>query len=186
MSFGYIHDQKSISKAIRSAVNDHNESILFFAATANFGANEREMFPARHECVISIRGTNSSGRFQDFNPPRNSRENTVFGTLGLEVPSASLSQETGEVHRTGTSIATAVAAGMAGMLLGYMNSKSSKSTYHIVRNKLRTREGMLAMFESIASDSLHNGYLYVAPWRLQDISDETRWAIFEAAVSKMS
>lgn len=186
MSFGYIDDQQSVSKAIRNAVNDRNESILFFAAAANCGSNEREMFPARHECVISIRGTNSYGKFLDFNPPQNSRESTVLGTLGLEVPSASLSHETGEVHRTGTSMATAVAAGMAGMLLGYINSKSTKNTYHTVRRKLRKREGMLAMFESITPDSLHKGCLYVAPWDLQGIPDETRWAMFEAAVSKMS
>lgn len=82
MSFEYIHDQQSISKAIRRAVNDRNESILFFAAAANSGANEMEMFPARHECVISIRGTNSNGGFQDFNPPRSSRENKVLGNWG--------------------------------------------------------------------------------------------------------
>jgi hypothetical protein len=185
MSFGFIHDQQSISKAIRTAVNARNESVLFFAAAANSGANEREMFPARHECVISIRGTNSDGRFQDFNPPRSLQENMVFGTLGLEVPSASLSHETGEAYMNGTSIATAVAAGMAGMLLGYVNSKSSKSTYHTVRDKLRTREGMLSMFKSIACPSLDNGYLYVAPWDLEDIPDETRWSIFEAAVFKL-
>lgn len=81
-----------------------------------------------------------------------------------------------------TSMATAIAAGMAKILLGYVNSKTSKSTYHSVRKNLRRRQGMLAMFESIASDSLSNGYLYVAPWRLQGICDERRWAMFEAAI----
>lgn len=184
MSFGYIHDQQAISKAIRNAINNRNDSILFFGAAANFGANERELFPARHESVISIRGTNSNGVFQAFNPPRNPRENMVLGTLGLEVPSASLSRETGDVHGTGTSIATAIAAGIAGMLLGYVSNKSSKSTYQTVRNKLQKREGMLAMLEYLASNSLNNGYLYLAPWRLQDKHDDTRWAMFEAAVSR--
>ena len=185
MSFGFSDDKLSISKAIRSAVNNSNESVLFFAAAANSGANEKEMFPARHECVISMRGTNSNGQFQDFNPPRNPWERMVFGTLGLEVPAASLSNEaTEEVSRSGSSIATAVAAGMAGMLLGYVDSKTSKSTYHAVRNRLRTRKGMLAIFEALASPALgQEGCLYVAPWDLQG-DDEARWTKFEAVICR--
>ncbi|KAF4946043.1 hypothetical protein FGADI_11480 [Fusarium gaditjirri] len=113
MSFGFPATQPSISKAIRKAVNDHDDSIIFFAAAANSGLNESEMFPARHECVISIRATNSNGAFQDFNPPRSSHGGTVIGTLGLDVPASGLSHETGDVYRKGTSVSTAVAAGMA-------------------------------------------------------------------------
>lgn len=186
MSFGYVDDQRPISKAIRNAVNDRDESIVFFSAAANFGANEKEMFPARHECVISIRGTNTNGAFQDFNPPRNPWENVVLGTLGLEVPSSCLSSDVEDVCKSGTSVATAVTAGIAGMLLGYVNSRFNNPRYEVVRNKLRTRQGMLAILDSIATDSLNNGYKYVTPWCLYDIDEEERWFIFEAALSAVS
>lgn len=185
MSFGYIDDQRSISNAIRSAVNDRDEAILFFAAAANSGANEKEMFPARHECVTSVRGTNSNGSFQDFNPPRNPWETFAIGTLGLEVPASSLSGETKDVYKTGTSVATAIAAGIAGMLLGYVSRNQTKSSYHTVRDRLKTRKGMMAMLQCIASDSLNDGYIYVAPWCLHDKSNDERWAMCEAAVSKV-
>ena len=128
MSFGFPDKQPSISKAIFKAVSDHDDSIIFFAAAANSGLNEAEMFPARHECVISVRATNSNGAFQDFNPPRSSRE-MVLGTLGLDVPSSGLSHETGDVYRKGTSVATAVAAGMAGMLLGFVQGNAGRNIY---------------------------------------------------------
>ena len=172
MSFGFPDKQPSISKAIRKAVNDHDDSIIFFAAAANSGLNEAEMFPARHECVISIRATNSNGAFQDFNPPRNG---AVVGTLGLDVPSSGMSHEIGDVYRKGTSVSTAVAAGIAGMLLGYVESNAGRSTYGDVRKRVQTREGMLALFESI-SPPPNDGQLYVVPWALAGLDDDRRWA----------
>ncbi|KAH0538095.1 hypothetical protein FGG08_005307 [Glutinoglossum americanum] len=183
LSFGYAQEVLSISRAIRRAVNDRDDSILFFAAAANFGANEKEMFPARHESVISIRGTNTDGAFEDFNPPRNLDEGTVYGTLGLDVPSAWLRDHPEVMHKSGTSVATPIAAGMAAMLLGYVNGKSHKSTYQDVKRKLRTRRGMLAMFKSIAAPTMNEGYFYVAPWSLAGISDEVRWDKIVAAMS---
>ncbi|RGP78854.1 peptidase s8 subtilisin kexin sedolisin [Fusarium longipes] len=139
MSFGFTATQPSISKAIRKAVNDRDDSIIFFAAAANSGLNESEMFPARHECVISVRGTNSNGAFQDFNPPRSSRERTVIGTLGLDVPASGLSHDDGDVYSKGTSVATAIAAGIAGILLGYVENNAGRTpwTYSGLDDDLR-------------------------------------------------
>jgi len=159
---------------------------FFFAAASNYGANDKEMFPARHDSVISIRGTNSNGYFEDFNPPRNQNEETVFGTLGLDVPSAWLSDHDDEVYKSGTSIATAIAAGIAGTLLGYANGKSKESTFQDVNKKLRTRQGMQVVFRALAYRTLKENYLYLAPWKLMGKSDEERWAIFVAALSDIS
>jgi hypothetical protein len=82
------------------------DSILFFAAAANDGANKEEMFPANHDSVISIRAANSEGAFADFNPPRNPDEPVVYGTLGKDVPSAWLRGHSSEACKTGTSVAT--------------------------------------------------------------------------------
>jgi hypothetical protein len=183
LSFGYAEEFITISRAIRTAVNDRDDSILVFAAASNFGANEKEMFPASHESVISIRGTNPEGTFEDFNPARNPDEARVYGTLGFDVPSAGLSAQADEIYKSGTSVATPIAAGMAAMLLGYVNGKSNKSTFQHVKRKLQTRRGMLAMFKSMAMPTMHEGYFYVAPWSFAGISDEVRWDKIVAAMS---
>jgi len=189
MSFGYSDHQACIANAIRDAVSASNESVLFFAAAANFGANEAEMFPARHRCVISIRGTNSTGRFEDFNPPPGSNEARVLGTLGLDVPSACLSHQPGiDVCMKGTSVATAVAAGMAGMLLEYVRGQSSlRSTYRMVRDRLKRQEGMLALLESLSVPSLGQECChYLAPWSLENKAADTRWSFFERAAAAVA
>ena len=56
--------------------------------------------------------------------------------LGLKILLLFLSYKTGEVYKTGMFISTAVAAGMVGILLRYVNCKSIKNMYHTVRDKL--------------------------------------------------
>lgn len=186
MSFGYTDYQVRISTAIHDAISKRNESIIFFAAAANFGANQKEMFPARHESVISIRATTATGDFLDLNPPHDSNEGRVFGTLGLEVPGVARSQEPPSpetlIYRTGTSVATAIAAGLAGMLLECTNGMSSRPTYGAIRAKLRTRQGMLAIFDFLSSTTLHQGYWYISPWALMKTSEENRWSILETVL----
>ena len=186
MSFGYAEEQQCISRAIRGALYERDDSILFIAAASNYGANDKEMFPARHDSVISIRGTNSNGKFEHFNPPRTQNEETAFGTLGLDVPSAWLSDHDDEVYKSGTSIATAVAAGIAGVLLGYVSGKLKEGAIQDVDKKLRTRQGMQAMFKALTLQREEERYLYFAPWKLMGISDEIRCAIFVAALSNIS
>lgn len=186
MSFGYAKDQPRISSAIRKALFEREDSILFFAAASNDGANNGEMFPARHDSVISIRATNANGKFEDFNAPRNEDEVTAFGTLGVDVPSAGLSDHDNEVYRSGTSVATAIAAGIAGVLLGYVNGKSEESAFQDVSKKLRTRRGMQAMFKALSITTMNEGCVYLAPWGLEGISDEDRWRMFAERLSKIS
>jgi hypothetical protein len=184
MPFGFTDDNDghSISKAIYEAVDDSKGSILFFAAaTSDSRANTTDKFPARHECVMSIRATDSRGKFLDFNP-RMSPESMALGTLGLDVPCGSSSQESGEICRSGTSVAAAVATGMAAMLLGYVETKSSEAAYQDVSLGLRRRQGMLNLLERIASPSATREELYVAPWKLETMDDEERWALFQSAV----
>ncbi|KAE8411484.1 hypothetical protein BDV36DRAFT_274502 [Aspergillus pseudocaelatus] len=179
MSFGYTDDQPNISRAIRKAMYERDGSILFFAAASNSGANDKEMFPARHESVISIRATNANGDFTDFNPPRSPTEDIVFGTLGVDVPSAGLSDSGEEVYKSGTSVATAVAVGIAGALLGYINAKKD------ISEKVRTRQGMQAVFRALASKTLNDHCLYLTPWPLMGQVDQTRLAILLAALANM-
>ena len=186
MSFGYRQENPEIKKAILNGVVSRSEKILYFAAAANFGAREPEMFPARFAHVISLRGSNANGFFPDFNPPPREDEAIVYGTLGVDVPGASIRPDGKQELKSGSSIATAVAAGMAAVLLEYATWKKKEGGDSDILRKLRTRQGMLAMFRSLAVRSLHNqGHLYVSLQTLLDISEAQRWAKFEDALAKV-
>lgn len=98
-----------VSEAIYNAIAHQKGEALFFAAAGNDGANlGREMFPASHRNVISVYGTDANGAFlESVNPPT---QQDVYGTLAEKIPCSGLSKE-GEVFETGTSFATAIAAG---------------------------------------------------------------------------
>jgi len=125
MSFGFdrempVGGRLVISNAISDALRARDQRILFFAAAANEGGNQPEMFPANHPHVISIRGTDDKGWLQRFNPPKGFTGLNCFMTLGQDVPGAGLSRDGGiEVFKSGTSVSTPIAAGIAGILLSY-------------------------------------------------------------------
>ncbi|KAI9869217.1 MAG: hypothetical protein M1813_000005 [Trichoglossum hirsutum] len=136
MSFGFseepeVDDENVISNAIAQALAKRNQRILFFAAAANDGGNQIEMFPARHPSVFSIRATDHQGTFLTLNPPPDFSGVDVLGTLGGDVPAAALSCQridSGEVCKTGTSAATPIAAGIAATVLGYARLRLEEET----------------------------------------------------------
>lgn len=184
MSFGFADEQPCISDAIREALYKRKDSILFFAAASNSGANDREMFPARHDSVISIRATNAKGNFEDSNPPKREDESTVFGTLGVDVPSAWADSDA-EVYTSGSSFATAIAAGIAGCLLGYISSRPTEKPFFNVKSRAWTRRGMLAMFRVLSCDTHKPGYLYLTTRGLRCRSEDVRWAKLGGALSEL-
>lgn len=184
MSFGFSKEMPVISRAIRKALMDRDDAILFFAAAANSGANEEEIFPANHESVISIRGTNSQGFFLDFNPPRSPDETVVYGTLGAEVPSAWLRDHPGEMYKSGTSVATPIAAGIAAIVLGYVAGKSRDTVNKLVEKRLRSRRGMLAIFKTM-SNEMGNGCSFLNPCHLFREDDAVCVSRIVAALSKL-
>ena len=186
MSFGYRNNKPEIKKAILGGVISRSEKILYFAAAANFGVREPEMFPARFASVISMRGSNANGFFPDFNPPPREDEAIMYGTLGVDVPGASIRPDGKQEPKSGSSVATAVAAGMAAVLLEYATWKTQEGGDSDILRKLKTQQGMLAMFKSLAVRSLHNeGHLCVSLQKLLGITKAQRWAKFEDALAKV-
>ncbi|KAI9766600.1 MAG: hypothetical protein M1840_006411 [Geoglossum simile] len=128
MLFGFsdepeVDDENVISNAIAQALAKRNQRILFFAAAANDGGNQIEMFPVRHPSVFSVRATDHQGTFLTLNPPPD--------FSGVDVPAAALScQRTGpgEVCKTGTSAATLIAAGITATVLGYARLRLEEET----------------------------------------------------------
>lgn len=176
MSFGFpeepcVNGRTLISNAIHHAIQNRDGQVLFFAAAANDGGNQREMFPARHDEVFSVRATDHQGTFQDFNPPPNFWEAPVFGTLGKEVPGAWLNTQNYEVCKTGTSIATPIAAGTAATILGYVQLGLSSNRFDNVTRmkKLWTKRGMYSAFMKL-SRQMEEKCFYLYP---QDFLRET-------------
>ena len=101
---------------------------------------------------------------QDFNPPPARDGPIVFGTLGTEVPSAWRSTHGGEMYKSGTSVATPIAAGIAALVLSCAALAfvdRLPSTPNPVRN-LWTRDGMLSMFNEM-STSMNAKCFYLSP-----------------------
>jgi subtilisin family serine protease len=112
MSFGFTEDQTAIRTAITEAYSYRNRQILFFAAAANEGANEKEMYPARDDHVFSIRATDHQGNWWSSKPPIDNDQGWSFMTLGQVLPSINHQESV-----TGTSYATPIAAGLAATVL---------------------------------------------------------------------
>ena len=168
MSFGFpeepsVGGRHPISSAIYNAVAKRDGKIIFFAAAANEGGNKREMFPAQHSEVISIRATDHQGIFQDFNPPLDFQTAPAFGTLGKDVPGAWLNTDDGEVCKTGTSIATSIAAGTAATILGYVQLGLLSERFDNIDlvKKLWTRPGMISALMKFSKEmDTKRFYLY--------------------------
>lgn len=185
MSFGFADDQPCIRSAIRRSIDLRNESIIYLAAASNSGSNDSEAFPARLNYVISVRATDSYGQFEGFNPPCHDLEKNAIGTLGRDVPAAWKSDHSATVkYSSGTSVATAVTAGLAAVLLGYVQDQSARETFNMVDSRLRKHGGMQAMFMELSRESQIERNRYLTLWRMMGISNEERWAIFVATLGR--
>lgn len=188
MSFGFqseilVNDVPVISNAILEAIQRRQGFILFFAAAANYGGNTKEMFPARHQFVIPVRGTNSNGVFQDFNPPPDHHGPVVYGTLGVEIPSAGLSTQGSLVYRSGTSVATPVAAGVAALVLSCASTSfgDRASLANDPVKYLWSNKGILSMFSQM-STYMDGRCLYLNPGSfMQKTEAERRATLIVAA-----
>lgn len=185
MSFGfpsevYINERPLISLAISQAVRKRHDKVIFFAAAANCGGNQRVMFPAIHEFVIPVRGTDVNGAFQSFNPPRDPNGPAVFGTLAQEVPGAQLSAKGDEVYRSGTSVATPIAAGIAAMILAYVNICSAGQPDPMM-TKLWTKRGMFRMIVTM-SPCMQGKYYYLSTVAFMAMNLEERKSTMVCAV----
>jgi hypothetical protein len=188
MSFGFpeepeINGESVISNAIAQAEMARNQRILFFAAAANDGGNQMEMFPARHQSVCSVRATDHHGKFSPFNPPPSLFEANVIGTLGEQVTGAGLCGSR-DVIRTGTSVATPIAAGIAATLLGYAETRLRVKESLLDRkmvDKLKRVRGMRSMLWQLGSQMSGGKERYLHMGRFLRASDRKRDAILANA-----
>ncbi|KAF2018140.1 hypothetical protein BU24DRAFT_449662 [Aaosphaeria arxii CBS 175.79] len=111
---------------LECAIKYADDSALIFAAASNGGGNTTRDYPARDKHAFCIHSTNAYGNRSDFSPT--ALENACnFATIGEAVRSAwpeSLYTHTGkmwdrtfELHKSGTSFATPIAASIVAFIL---------------------------------------------------------------------
>ena len=164
MSFGFSKRDDKVGSAIGDA---HAKGVIMFAAASNYGALEgkRTAFPANITGqVIKISSTDGWGSKSRFNPEPASNDDN-FSVVGEAVKSAwpthfGLNEEQ---RKSGTSIATPLAVGIAALVLEYATQRPQTITN---KQHLWHYNGMRAIFAKMASPK--DGFDFIRPWELFD------------------
>lgn len=162
MALGFPTPHDSIRTAIKNAIQKaitNAKEILIFAAAANWSGRDRVAFPAKMGdvfCVFSTDAGNKNSR--SLNPPPGKGYN--FAILGEAVKVQS--GDSAPRIISGTSISTAIAAGLAGSFIDF--SRQPVCRGHIVN--IQTMDGINAVFENLSKDFQDQGYDCIAPWSL--------------------
>ena len=157
MSFGY-YDKPGMShaiieEAIEKVKKGRKDKVLFLASAGNTWS-QRPNFPASHEDVIPIYAGNSKGVFLDLNPAHKGKK---LATYGSDIPSSIVQEVSTHFPKAdfgaGTSIATAIAAGIVALMLSYATALPSlmkDNRFEEVCAKLFTKKGMEHMLEAMS------------------------------------
>lgn len=184
MSFGFPADHESISNAIHTVQSNRNGSVIFLSSAGNSPTDDVS-FPARHPSVISVYATNCYGSFAESNAIADSK---VLGTFGDQIPDDIFHEFRTKfpgVCQPGSSVATAVAAGISATMLAYITVIPSLLKIpcipdDVLKRKLQLlwgSKGMEALFYKMALNK-HNHRWWVNPiwfWKNKE-SDFSRCA----------
>lgn len=178
MSFGF----KDRVNAIHSAIRDASQKVIFFAAASKVGENDRIAWPARMEEVMSVFPTDGLGNMANFSPIVHVNYDN-FALPGVNIIARFL---LGEYKRSsGTSCSTPVAAGVAALLIDFVDHWLAK-TPGVFRDEeyfqeLLTVGGMKAAFRVMSSKRTPANHDYVMPWEVMNRSssqEELRAALY--------
>lgn len=180
MSFGFPEPVPELTSAIDYA---YRNKVLMLAAASNCGGNDRPSWPSRNAQVMCIHATTGEGNRYPKDPtPIKDKAN--FAVLGSSVKALWLPDPTGKeqwVHKSGTSTATPIAAGIAGVIMsllrrnetGYIErlpqreaaKEQERKRYERKLQALGRPDGMAEVFRLMVlgkRDELD----YMAPWTL--------------------
>jgi hypothetical protein len=174
MSFGFDDVVDEIEDAFK-VVAQHKGVLL--AAASNCGNNHDTAWPARNRDVVCVYAADGYGNAYPRNPTPLLHDH-CFSVLGIEV-SGHWCHE-GEAHRSGTSVATAVTAGIVCLIVRYMRSVKttylnhpdcdiSAAQYDRLLERLTTGSGaIIQIFYLMSDQELRGGYHAIKPWKLLD------------------
>lgn len=133
-----------------------------FAAVSG-GSQYQAGFPAQMQDVIVAYSADATGNLSTFNPTPQSDVNLSF--LGEDVESAwpTALGEGPTKHLSGSSVATAVATGIAALILQFTNQES-ETMKSAARHWVHTVTGLKSIFQFLSSGRGDVGY--VTPWKL--------------------
>ena len=160
MSFGFDRTLKLSRETI-----DQTGKMLFFAAANNDGLNSPELFPANHELVIAVRGTDHNGSFAaQYNPVTPGyKPGCRYGTLATDVPCGG--PDDNRLIKSGCSVATPIVAAIAAAVISFVDREG---TLQCFQSRIRERLGILSVFREMTKDQLVLERRYLAPWQLCD------------------
>ncbi|KLU89426.1 hypothetical protein MAPG_08397 [Magnaporthiopsis poae ATCC 64411] len=150
---------RSIRKEIEEQITLARPRLLF-AAASNDGKNRPRAFPSTHRDVFCVHASDGNGNGCGLNPHHDGADNNLM-TLGTGIR---LLEDDSYVYGEGTSLATAIAAGMAASIME-LTSRMSRLNER-TRTALRTSEGMRKLLLRRMSGPGDSGKPrpYVAPW----------------------
>lgn len=162
---GFEKEHYTMRKAIKKVTSD---GILVFAAASNYGNIRQVTFPARMQDVICVYCTDGRAKVSaSINPAPQTTKTKNFAILGEGVMIPPSTEE----RVTGTSVATSIAAGLAGRILDFSRQNRRTSRIRCVDN-LQSVDGMSAVFSYMAKGAEDNKYHCVVPGRLLQHLDE--------------
>jgi hypothetical protein len=178
--------------------------VLFVAAASNGGRNTHRTYPAKHESVLCINCTDGTGSWAESINPGRWTKSLNLCTLGEKVLGPYSSRnvdgqwEHGHKRSTGTSVATAVAAGIMALVLEFVRqgpvpkdndteknncanevaSELESRSFDDLRGlewRVRTKQGMEKVLELMKDRrEKDSGSLYLAPWNLLSVDAAVR------------
>lgn len=175
MSFGFPAYEKHLEGIQHAISKASSASILMFCAASNGGGNTRIAYPANQNEVICVNSANGLGRPSDYNPGE-AQEGRDLCALGEAVKSSwpKLQQQ----RKSGTSIATPIAAALAAIVLDYVWQNMPDSDEFMV-SKLQMRKGMLEVLVKLMGKKIL-GYYYLNPG---DLFSQRERNIYESILS---
>ncbi|CVK87676.1 uncharacterized protein FMAN_05417 [Fusarium mangiferae] len=157
ISAGFRNYSKELDAAVTRA---KAAGVLVIAAASNWQNTNTVAFPARHNLsTMCIYSTNTGNQGSSFNPePRPHTQNFAIIGEGFQHPDQRRNE-----RMSGTSMATAVAAGLAARIVDFSRQKDNKESIFRAQD-VGKLPGMLAIFSTMSKPA--GNLRYISPLEL--------------------